>query len=195
MEKAQDIRTAILGAASERFRRFGYGKTTMAEIAGDCGMSAANLYRFFDNKEDIGAAIALRYMSEQQAEGRSVVRQPGLDAGERLERFVLTLGRSIWKVAVGEQLTQELVNVICERRWDLVEGHIGTVRSLIAEILAQGNDSGAFEVADIADTADTIHTACKAFFAPTLVCHFSEAELEDRAMRVVRLLVHGLAKR
>lgn len=195
MEKSQDVRTAVLQAANERFRNVGYGKTTMAEIAGDCDMSAANLYRFFENKEDIGAAIAARYMSEQEAEGRSVVRQSGLDAGERLEMFVLTLGRSIWKIAVGERFTQELVNVICERRWDLVEGHIGAVRSLIAEILAQGNERGEFDVADISETAATIHVACKAFFAPMMVCHFSEDELEDSARRVVRLLVRGLAKR
>ena len=195
MEKSQDVRTAILTAANERFRNVGYGKTTMAEIAGDCGMSAANLYRFFENKEDIGAAIAARYMSEQAAEGRDVVRRPGLAAGERLEEFVLTLGRSIWKIAVGERLTQELVNVICERRWDLVESHIGAVRSLIAEILAQGNERGEFDIADVTETAGTIHTACKAFFAPMMVCHFSETELEDSARRVVRLLVRGLAKR
>ena len=30
----------------------------MAEIAQDCQMSAANLYRYFDNKQDIGAAIS-----------------------------------------------------------------------------------------------------------------------------------------
>ena len=58
-QKATDDPSArILAAAYARFQRFGFGKTTMAEIAGDCGMSAANLYRYFENKEDIGVHTA-----------------------------------------------------------------------------------------------------------------------------------------
>lgn len=35
----------ILKAAVNRFREYGYNKTTMAEIAKDIGMSTANIYR------------------------------------------------------------------------------------------------------------------------------------------------------
>jgi len=42
-----------MDAARGRFRTYGPGKTTMAEIAGDVGMSAANLYRYFDNKHEL----------------------------------------------------------------------------------------------------------------------------------------------
>ena len=34
----------ILEAASDRFLHYGYGKTTMSEIAKDCNMSTGNLY-------------------------------------------------------------------------------------------------------------------------------------------------------
>ena len=49
------VREAILDAAQARLLRFGYHKTTMSEIADDAGMSAANLYRYFRNKQDIVA--------------------------------------------------------------------------------------------------------------------------------------------
>ncbi|NOQ82264.1 MAG: TetR family transcriptional regulator, partial [Methylophaga sp.] len=39
-----DTRSQILSATEIRFSQYGYNKTTMAEIAKDCGMSAANLY-------------------------------------------------------------------------------------------------------------------------------------------------------
>ena len=39
-----------MNAAWERFVQYGFVKTTMAEIARDCGMSAANLYMFQSNK-------------------------------------------------------------------------------------------------------------------------------------------------
>jgi len=60
----ESTREQILSAATGRFERYGYGKTTMAEIAGDCEMSAANLYRYFESKLDIGAALACDCMAE-----------------------------------------------------------------------------------------------------------------------------------
>ena len=53
-----ELRSRIVAAARERFRQFGYGKTSMQEIAAAAGMSAANLYRFYDGKLAIGAAVA-----------------------------------------------------------------------------------------------------------------------------------------
>ncbi|MBT3172542.1 MAG: helix-turn-helix transcriptional regulator, partial [Rhodospirillaceae bacterium] len=52
---AEDTQAQILQAATERFRHYGYRKTTMAEVARDCSMSAGNLYRYFESKSDIGA--------------------------------------------------------------------------------------------------------------------------------------------
>ena len=64
-QESGQIRTDILDAAEQRLRTYGYGKTTMAEIATDVGMSAANLYRYFENKLDIGAALAQRCFCER----------------------------------------------------------------------------------------------------------------------------------
>ncbi len=39
----EDIKGLILKKAIDRFVQYGFGKTTMVEIARDCGMSAGNL--------------------------------------------------------------------------------------------------------------------------------------------------------
>jgi AcrR family transcriptional regulator len=52
------FRREIVAAARSRFQRYGYAKTSMQEIAEDCGMSAANLYRYYDGKLAIGLAVA-----------------------------------------------------------------------------------------------------------------------------------------
>ena len=41
-EHLDEIATQILDAASRRFLHYGYGKTTMSEIAKDCNMSTGN---------------------------------------------------------------------------------------------------------------------------------------------------------
>lgn len=52
-----EIPENILHAARERSTMYSFNKTTMAEIAKDCDMSAANLYRFYENKLDINLDI------------------------------------------------------------------------------------------------------------------------------------------
>ncbi len=52
-EEKQRRRDMILEAAEKRFRRFGYSKTTMEEIAGDAGISKGTIYIYFKNKEEI----------------------------------------------------------------------------------------------------------------------------------------------
>lgn len=49
--------TRIVNAAKRHFRRFGYGKTAMHDIATACRMSAANLYRFYPGKLAIASAV------------------------------------------------------------------------------------------------------------------------------------------
>ena len=50
----------------------------MAEIAEDVDMSAANLYRYFEDKQDIAAACAGRCMGGRAELLREVVKRPGL---------------------------------------------------------------------------------------------------------------------
>ncbi|VAW87511.1 Transcriptional regulator, AcrR family [hydrothermal vent metagenome] len=57
-QPSDEVRLRILEAATQRFAPFGYNKATMVEVAQDCGMSVANLYRYFENKLDIGANLA-----------------------------------------------------------------------------------------------------------------------------------------
>ena len=64
MSQTDDTRTMILHAAVERILHYGYSKTTMAEIARDCNMSAGNIYRFFASKLDIAEAMAHKFNEE-----------------------------------------------------------------------------------------------------------------------------------
>ena len=72
-------RDAILEAASEQFRQYGYRKTSMDDISKRLGISRASLYSHFDNKDDIfrGAsnaihAAALKNAKNQLADTQSL---------------------------------------------------------------------------------------------------------------------------
>jgi len=193
-ETQDETRTRILDAAETRFRTYGYGKTTMAEIATDVGMSAANLYRFFENKLDIGAALAQRCFAERHKLLEAVVNEPELAAAERLEKFVLTLLRHTHDQFSAQPKINELVETIITHRQELVQNKIDSDQKLVASILQQGQQSGEFEIADIAGTAEAVRNATVKFCMPLFMCMYPLDEFERMAKQVVQLLLKGLQK-
>lgn len=193
----EETKQQIIEVADKRFRRYGFGKTTMAEIAGDCRMSAANLYRFFKSKGEIGEEICLRCMHAKEAMGREVLHQTGLSAADRLQAFVIAILRYTHELSYDHLHLSELVAFISQERQEIVDRHLNALRSIVAEILAEGNRDGLFDVADIVKSADMVLTAIIYFDYPPLVMMGKRplSELEECAKAVVELIVNGLKKR
>lgn len=194
-DSPDDTRRKILDAAEARYRVYGYNKTTMVEIASDVGMSAANLYRYFNNKNDISAACAQRCMRSQTDRLREVVRKPGLTANQRLREYVLTSLEHSYENAGDDVKINELVVKILAERKDLVIKKVEAEQALIAEILAQGNKTGEFSIDDVVATARHVKTAVVMFNVPTFMGLYSLGELTDMANGVVDLILSGLNER
>lgn len=187
-----DVREQILAAAYDRFVRFGYNKTTMAEIAGDCGMSAANLYRYFDNKLDIGAHLAGQYLQRKLDLQAAIVARRDASAGQRLHDLVLgTLGytHDQWRDA---PLINELVSALCGDCMDMVESYKQQERATLVRLLEDGQASGEFLVADPQDAASALQTAMTLFNMPLLMPAYPREVFEEKAESLVRLLLDGL---
>ncbi len=75
--KPDDTRARIIETADAMFRRLGYAKTAVADIAGELGMSPANVYRFFASKNAIVEAICQRCLSELDGKAWAVARSRG----------------------------------------------------------------------------------------------------------------------
>lgn len=194
-QTSEEIKNQILDAAFERFGRYGFGKTTMAEIAKDCDMSAGNLYRYYPNKKEIAADCAGRCMKNSEDLWREVLKQPGMTPSQRLEALILTKLRYIHQQFSEHPPLFELVIFVSGERGDLVENHLEAQQSLVAEVLAEGNRSGEFEVPDILATGKVIMAASIKFTAPHFMGSFALEDLENEAREVVKLLVQGLEKR
>ncbi len=187
-----DVREQILAAAFERFVRFGYNKTTMAEIAKDCGMSAANIYRHFDNKLDIGAQLASQCLAQLVEQQREIIARKQTPASKRLREFVFTTLRYTHDQWTETPLVNELVTALCGDRMDMVENHKQAERAAIIELLDDGTRSGEFSVADAEDTAGALQTAMTLFSMPLLMPAYSREVFEEKAAALVRLLLNGL---
>lgn len=188
-------REQILDSAWKRFSQYGYGKTTMAEIAKDCGMSAANLYRFFKNKEDIGMALACQCLGQKEQRLRAVLERSDLNAAQRLQNFVLELFHYTYEQFHDLPRINELVDTIMKDYGSVVAQHKDMARSLLAEILADGNQRGEFNVPNPTMTAETIMAATTIFCVPYFITWHTKQEFEALAKNMVETIVHGLAKR
>jgi len=194
-QASEEIKHQILDAAFERFGRYGIGKTTMVEIAKDCGMSAGNLYRYYPNKKEIAADCAGRCMRAAEDLWREILQQPGLTPAERLTTIVLEKLNYLHQQFSDHPPLFELVMYISGERGDLVNSHMGVLQSLVAEILAEGNRTGDFHVADVVGTARVFLAATTKFIAPHFMGGLDLKESENEAQEVVQLLIQGLAVR
>ena len=68
----KDTRRLIVEAAECLFRQFGFQKTTVADIAGELHMSAANVYRFFAAKSEINEAVCMDLLGKIEAEAEKI---------------------------------------------------------------------------------------------------------------------------
>jgi AcrR family transcriptional regulator len=190
-----DPRGHILDAAEQHFRVLGFRKTTMADIAGEAGMSAANLYRYFQSKEDLGAACCDRAMQERVRRLRDVVREVRWGAAAKLEQFIIENIRFNHELVELQPKISEMLEQITARRPDLVRQKVAALQALLAELLAAGNASGEFDVEDVVATASAVHSAILVFEVPLFVGLYPRGHYEQMARELAALLVRGLAAR
>ena len=155
----EEISTQILDAAEKRFRTYGFGKTTMAEVASDIDMSTANLYRYYENKLAIGSAMASRCFMERERFLTEVVNRPDLNAAERFETFVVEMLRYMHDQFSHEPKISELVDVIVTKRPDLIQNKIDSDQRLVAIVLQKGNESGEFDIGDVDEISTYVMSA------------------------------------
>lgn len=195
MKKSDLQRNEIIEIAERRFRDYGYNKTTMAEIADDLSMSAANLYRFFKSKQDIAAACAERCMGERVDCLSRLVELESMSAGEKLLELVLEDVRYTHERAENEPKVNELIAIVTRERKEIVLSKVESQCELIAEIIKQGNQSGEFDVAEVMKTARTIYSSLTLFEVPLFLPLFTQEQFEEMARNLVELLLVGLRKR
>ena len=76
-ERGQRRRRQVLDAAETCFRRHGFHAASMAGVAAEAGMSVGHIYRYFENKEAIVAAIVERNLQAAAEQFARIREAPG----------------------------------------------------------------------------------------------------------------------
>ena len=194
--KPDDTRARIMETAEALFRRLGFAKTAVADIAAELKMSPANIYRFFESKNAIVEAICRRCLSEVEEKAWAVARSK-TSAAQRLERLILEILAYHKENLATEHRVNELVVAAIEQSWSTIRAHKDVMRNVIELILRDGIDAGEFERVDPRDTAELVMRSVVPFTNPLVVgqCLEEGDDLEAQARASVRFLLRAITPR
>jgi AcrR family transcriptional regulator len=194
--KSDDTRARIMETAEALFRRLGFAKTAVADIAGELKMSPANVYRFFPSKNAIIEAICQRCLGELEDKAWAVARSPG-SAAERIERLVLETLAYHRENHLVDQRVNDMVLAAIELSWQAIRAHKEHMRMVFESILREGVESGEFEPVDPRETSRLLMISLVHFCHPMLVAQYlqDQEDLEGDARAAVRFLMRALTPR
>jgi AcrR family transcriptional regulator len=192
----EDTRARIIDAADVLFRRLGYSKTAVADIAEQLGMSPANVYRFFPSKIAIVQAIAQACLGELKAKIWAVARSRA-PADQRLEQLVLEILAYHKENNLVEQKVNDIVMVAMEQSWDAILELNQVQHTAVELILRDGIEAGMFEPVDPSETAAVMMQAFCTFCHPVLIAQAMQSgrDLEAEARAQVRFQLRAITPR
>mgnify|MGYP001463536954 CR=1 FL=1 len=195
MDDKNATRDRILQAAMNRIKHYGYGKTTMAEIAADCDMSPGNIYRFFEAKIDIAEAMARKHYADEHAGMAQVGRRKEWPADKRLKEMLLLRMRDNFQMFEENAKILEVAEVLARERPLFMNELIALERVGIAALIEEGMEAGIFAKGDAAFTAEMVQAATVKFGLPQLFSRLTLPKLEREFEGVMGLLLQGLYTR
>jgi AcrR family transcriptional regulator len=193
MDEKTATRDRILHAAMARIKHYGYGKTTMAEIAADCGMSPGNIYRFFEAKIDIAEAIARAHYQDQNAGLSAIARRKDLPADQRVQMILFKRMRDNYQLVEENAKILEVAQVLQRERPLRMNEELAADRVYMRALLEEGAEAGLFAtVPDFDFQAEMLQCATAKFAFPQLFSQLTLPKLERELQGVLTLLFQGL---
>lgn len=194
--RPEDTRARIMETAETLFRRLGYSKTAVADIAAELRMSPANIYRFFPSKSAIVQAMCERCLNELEEKVWAVARSKG-PASQRLERLQLEILTYHKENLLVEQKVSDIVQVAMEESWAAIGAHKEVIRTTIELILRDGIEAGEFESVDVRETSALLMKAYAGYCHPALLAQGLQEgnDLEIEARALIHFLLRAITPR
>ena len=194
--RPDDTSERIMQTAEVLFRRLGFAKTAVADIAAELKMSPANVYRFFPSKNAIVEAICKRSLAEIEEQAWRIARSKA-PAGERIERLILGILAFHKENLITEHRVNDMVLAAIEHSWDTIRAHKETMGSVVELIIRDGVAAGEFEPVEPRLTAGLIMRSVVCFTHPLMLgqCIEEGEDVEAEARASVRFLLRAITPR
>lgn len=190
-ETADETRERIARVAEELFRRMGFAKTAVADIAAELSMSPANVYRFFPSKNAIVETICNRCLAEIEAQVRAIRARPD-SAARHIEAIYLAILRYHRENFLSDRRVHDMVQVAMEHNWQAIEAHRRNIREAVAAIIAEGIASGEFLPHDPGRSSEILLGAMMRFCHPLLVAKDIDQDLEGQVIASLAFILRAI---
>lgn len=194
MSVMEDTRDRIVASASAQIQRHGHVKTTVADVAKHCGMSPANIYRFFPTKAALIEAVSEIWLALAEDNARAIARQPSC-ASARVREFIVGVHEFNRDRYTRNGEVHETVVAATMERWPIVARHEKVLISIFASILEDGVRKGEFEIEDIEETSAVMIAAMVKFHNPIMVAQYHGESLIEQANALADFMLKAIRKR
>ena len=183
----------ILETARNIFKRFGFAKTSIGDIAIAARKGRRTIYTYFESKEDIYKAVIEKEVDVLRTKLIEVIFTES-NAKEKLKGYMITRMMTINELAnYYEALRNDYLQdfkIIENIREDFDDQEI----SMISEILAEGIEDNEFKIENINLTAKAIVIALKGFEIPFFI-EKVDKDIEGELNSLIDILFNGILKR
>ena len=184
-------RAQLLDQVECLIRQRGAATVTLAELAAASGMSAGNIYRFFDSKEALFEAVAERWFAPKIAIMEQVVSSD-LSPRDKLYAFFARRFVLMRDSFDAEPVLFESYVELGQEHFDTVRGYVDLADHYLAMVVAEAIDTGAFPGLTIDEAVSLINLMIQPFCNPELMMRLRHSVTEEKLARVVDAILVGL---
>lgn len=188
-----DVKESIITAAQSTFKRYGFRKTTMDEIAYSARKGKSSLYYYFTSKEEVFQAVVEREATVLRAEISLKVNECN-SAKEKLRAYIsVRMGGfknwgNFYDALRDEYLSNYNFIEMIRSKYDKSE-----INS-ITQIILQGIENEEFKELKAELTAKTVLIAMKGLESSLIVEKENDSNVEKEIDDMLEILFHGICK-
>jgi AcrR family transcriptional regulator len=186
------VRDQIVDAAREHFRRYGYAKTTVSDLAKSIRFSKAYIYKFFDSKQAIGEAISARTLSAVIATVEEAVggATTPTEKFRRLFKVLVTTNVSLF---FNDRKLYDVAAYAAGEQWASARAYCERIKQIVTEVVREGREAGEFErKTPLDETVDAIDLVMQPYVNPLLL-QYNLDVAEQAPAQLSNLVLRSLA--
>lgn len=178
-----------MAGARDVFKRFGYRKTALSDIASEAGVSKATVYQYFDGKDALFGAVVKEYYEDYVQRLKSELLQEN-NVVDKLRRYALVLLEQHKQAVDSFENVEELME-----QFPFVVKHIMRIRQLeldvVGDMVREAVEQGQFRAdLNVESVTAMLFGVFRAMIGAVCSSPGTEAVVDD----FLDVLLHGLMR-
>ncbi len=187
-------REKLIQTAEVIIRERGAINFTITDLAAEAGMSQSNVYRFFENKDELAEAMAGRWFAELIAIIEGLI-EADMPAQQKLyEFFARRLAIKRARFEEDPDLFRSYME-LGDQHFEVIRGYVDLTDHYMAMILAEAMEEGYFEGLELDEIVSLVNTMVQPFCNPKLMMDMTHLADEVRLRQVIDTILAGLKAR